>query len=234
VTVTAKIYSAATSPSEAELAWRYLGDRAHIISPFDVTDYDTKLDIPLLAALVSQVHLTQTMADFFKTVLRPKLEMNLFARPVTTLPGDPALYRFVLTDDHATDPTPVVSVFGSLFGKPKVDDPLEGYEQYSQANWDGRNAEPITAQTLQYARRLLKVIPETLGPPDIAPSGDGSIGLEWVPEGGRLHKLFLDIGPGPEWRAYWNRNGECGRLAGTSLSADTRHRLQKLFNDLSR
>jgi hypothetical protein len=120
-----------------------------------------------------------------------------------------------------------------LFGRPQVD-PLEGYEQYSEAAWDGHDAAPITADTLQYARKLLNVIPKTFGPPDIAPSADGSIGLEWVADSGPLRKLFLDIGPGTEWRAYWNRrSGEFGRLTGKSLSANTKRTLQKLFGELS-
>jgi hypothetical protein len=111
---------------------------------------------------------------------------------------------------------------------------LEGYEQYSEANWDGYDAEPITVETLNYARRLLKIMPNTFGSPDVAPSADGSIGLEWVLESGQLHKLFLDIGPGEEWRAYWNRrNGEFGRLPCTSFSRDTKRILEKLFDYLN-
>ena len=145
------------------------------------------------------------------------------------------IFRFVSADNHTTDPAALVSVLDTLlFESPRVD-LLKGYEQYSQAGWDGYNAEPITAETLRYARRLLKVIPETFGAPDVAPSADGSIGLEWVLESGPLHKLFLDIGPGEEWRAYWNRrSGEFGRLSGTWSSLITRRVLQKLFHDLSR
>jgi hypothetical protein len=53
-------------------------------------------------------------------------------------------------------------------------------------------------------------MPETFGPPAIAHHGDGSI--TWVPDDHhQLHKLFLDIGPGEKWRAYWKlRSGEFG------------------------
>jgi len=111
--------------------------------------------------------------------------------------------------------------------------PLDGYDRFKERNWDGYDAEPITAETLRYARRLLGAMPDTFGPPDIAPSGDGSIGLEWVPGDGPLDRLFLDIGPGEEWRAYWKRrNGEFGRLPGTGFDSQTTHILQKLFADL--
>jgi hypothetical protein len=239
VTVTAKIYSAATSSSEAELARQCLvTQRFHTdtVPPFDVTDCPTKLEHVLVLSLGAHVA-QEIWRQLVKPALHSKmLETSLSATRVVTVPGDPAqsIHRFVLADNHATDPTPMSLAFDSLFGKPKAD-PLEGYEQYSQANWDGHSAESITAETLQYARWLLKAIPETFGPPDIAPSGDGSIGLEWVPESGSLHKLFLDIGPGPEWRAYWNRrNGEFGRMPGRGFSLITKPKLQKLFNDLSR
>jgi hypothetical protein len=113
---------------------------------------------------------------------------------------------------------------------------LERYEQYQTANWDGHGAEPITAQTLAYARRLMQVMPTKLGPPDVAPAADGTIALEWVPDDTthKLDKLFLDIGPREEWRAYWTlRTGEFGRLPQTGFSDETKTILKNLFNDLS-
>jgi hypothetical protein len=108
-----------------------------------------------------------------------------------------------------------------------------GYERYNQANWDGYGAEPITPETLRYARRLMPVIPDTFGRPDVAPSGDGAIGLEWVLERGRVRKLFLDIGPGSVWRASWTlRNGEFGRAFGTGFTSATCEQLDELFGQL--
>jgi hypothetical protein len=121
-----------------------------------------------------------------------------------------------------------------LFDSARASDPLAGYEEYNHRNWDGYDAKPITPETLRYARRLLEAMPDTFGPPDIAPSGDGSIGLEWVLDDGSLHKLFLDIGPGNEWRACWKRrNGEFGSLSGAGFDPDTRQILDGLFADLS-
>jgi hypothetical protein len=152
-----------------------------------------------------------------------------------TITGGPSIFRFVSMHDQTTGSSAISSIVSALLQKRKADDPLQGYEQYSHADWDAHDAQPITAETLSYARRLLSLIPETLGSPDIAPSADGSIGLEWLPEGSLVRKLFLDIGPGQQWRAYWTtRNGEFGRRSGASFNPNTKAILQKLFDDLSR
>jgi hypothetical protein len=115
-------------------------------------------------------------------------------------------------------------------------DPLASYGQYAKSNWDGDGAEAITPETLAYARRILSLLPNTFGAPDIAPAADGSIALEWVPDShAKLDKLFLDIGPGEEWRAYWLLRDETyGRLPSKGYTSNTKRILQKLFDDLHR
>jgi hypothetical protein len=114
--------------------------------------------------------------------------------------------------------------------------PLPGYEKYQTPNWDQFDAEPITAETLAYARRLLRVMPTSLGSPDVASAADGSIALEWVPASTthKLNKLFIDIGPGTEWRAYWKmRDGKFDRLTGVGFPATTKATFENLFAKLS-
>jgi hypothetical protein len=142
----------------------------------------------------------------------------------------------VVTPKRSSTDSSLLNVYlDQTYGNPTADE-LASYETLNQPNWDGHDAEPITKQTLDYARRLLGIMPETLGPPDIAPAADGSIALEWVPERhNTLDKLFLDIGPGEEWRAYWMlRDGSFGRLLGRGYNADTSRVLDKLFDDLSK
>ncbi|MGB5085202.1 MAG: hypothetical protein WBO09_11470 [Methylocystis silviterrae] len=141
-----------------------------------------------------------------------------------------APYALISTQEATTAPAPMrdrafaVSIAGLL----------DGYEQLDQENWDGYDAAPITTQTLRYARALVRAIPDTFGLPDIAPSGDGSIGLEWVLDAGHLHKLFLDIGPGEVWRAYWSlRDGSFGRLPGKGFDFERSKVLTVLFANLS-
>lgn len=109
---------------------------------------------------------------------------------------------------------------------------LEGYERYATHNWDGDGAEPVTASTLAYARQIMEQLPDNFGLPEASPGLDGSIVLEWVPEGrSRLHKLFLDIGPGLHWRAYWKmKDGQFDRLLGETANAG--QVLQSLFDKL--
>lgn len=115
------------------------------------------------------------------------------------------------------------------------DDALNGYEDFESPNWDGEGAEPISSITLAYARWLLKILPTNFGQPDIAPSADGLIGLEWIFDRGPLHKLFMDIGPGESWRAYWKRrDGTFDRLSGASYSDLNSFELQRLFRKLSK
>jgi hypothetical protein len=113
-------------------------------------------------------------------------------------------------------------------------DPLASYEEYSAANWDADGAEPITPATLTFARHIMGLLPIGLGQPDVAPAADGSIALEWVPEEHhKLDRLFLDIGPGEVWRAYWMLcDGTFGRLLGEGYADNTRPTLRKLFDDL--
>ncbi|MCC8955288.1 hypothetical protein H8B02_18140 [Bradyrhizobium sp. Pear77] len=130
-------------------------------------------------------------------------------------------------------PKPAMLFYG---GPAQANTPLQGYEEFHSANWDGQEAEAITPQTLAYARKLMKILPTTLGKPDAAPAGDGSIALEWVPEdlNHKLDRLFLDIGPGEQWRAYWSlRNGEFDRVTHEGFSDRTEETLQKIFQQLS-
>lgn len=151
-----------------------------------------------------------------------------------------AIYDFKLSNPVAfvrekTDATTKAKVF-RLATPQHIADPLTSFEQYATANWDGENAEPITAGTLSYARHIMRLLPNTFGAPDIAPAADGSITLEWVPDDHhKLDRLFLDIGPGEEWRAYWLlHDGSYGRQPGKGYSNDTRPTLRKLFDDLDR
>jgi hypothetical protein len=114
-------------------------------------------------------------------------------------------------------------------------DPLPGYEQYAEANWDLYGAEPISPKTLAAARYFLRLLPGNLGKPAIAPGADGSISLEWVFQDRLLRKLFIDIGPNDVWSGYWRMaDGRKETIKASKIDRSTEGLLAKLFIDLSK
>jgi hypothetical protein len=117
-----------------------------------------------------------------------------------------------------------------IWGWPAFTDPFHAYEEYQQANWDGYGAEPITPWTLAAARSFYHLIPHTFGEPEYSPGADGSIGLEWLLDAGPLRKLFIDIGPGRTWKAYWRlSSGATGIIPRKIFDFATRKELVALF-----
>lgn len=117
----------------------------------------------------------------------------------------------------------------------KESDPLDGYEAYAVDDWDGYDARPITAETLDAARSILKSLPKRFGDPVCSPGADGSIVFEWLTDDGPLRKLFIDIGPGRTWKAYWRlASGETGTVPRKRVTIGTIPDIQKLFETLLR
>jgi hypothetical protein len=114
-------------------------------------------------------------------------------------------------------------------------EPLADYNAYAVGDWDGYDALPITNETLHAARSILKSLPKTFGDPVCSPGADGSIAFEWLMDEGPLRKLFIDIGPGRTWKAYWRlANGNIGTIPRKSITLSTIPELQKLFETLLR
>jgi hypothetical protein len=114
-------------------------------------------------------------------------------------------------------------------------DPLNGYEAYAVEDWDGYDARPITPDTLRAARSILKSLPKSFGDPVCSPGADGSIVFEWLKDDGPLRKLFIDIGPGRTWKAYWRlANGETGTIPRKRVTHGTTLDLQNCFDTLLR
>jgi hypothetical protein len=119
----------------------------------------------------------------------------------------------------------------SIVGRPDL---LAGYERYAVGDWDGEQAQAISAETTAATRSLIGVLPMTFGNPDVAPAADGTIGLEWVLDSGPLRKLFIDVGPHTVWRAYWRlTNGRSGETQGRTSDPDFSGSIKALFRDLS-
>lgn len=151
-----------------------------------------------------------------------------------SLDADPLIKELTLYSSLAADFVACVSSDNDSDGDAAFHDPLAGYEVYDRPNWDGYDAEPIAAETLSAARYFLTLLPGTLGEPDIAPGGDGTIGLEWSFADRTLRKLFIDVGPGAVWGGYWRRSsGEKRTIPPSPIDADTKRVLKELFEKLS-
>jgi hypothetical protein len=111
---------------------------------------------------------------------------------------------------------------------------LKGYEKYSTENWDGHGALAISPETRSSAATVINALPKHFGAPDAAPAADGTIGLEWIPESGSFKKLFIDIGPGTLWRAYWRLStGKVGHASGSVPDSNLFSKLHELLQKLS-
>lgn len=94
---------------------------------------------------------------------------------------------------------------------------FEDYCRYSVPNWDGYDAVPITDKTLDTARHLYELLTAEFVAPEVVPGADGTIGFEWWPA--PHNKLYLDIGPGMTWSAYWRCPKGRGSIERTDLSS---------------
>lgn len=110
---------------------------------------------------------------------------------------------------------------------------FEAYErEYSTPNWDGYGASPISAQTLLAARNIRACFPGDFAHPHIAPGADGSVGFEWI-TGGPVRKIFLDVGPGTTWCAYWRlASGEKGHILRQEADESTYSKIAGMFDRL--
>lgn len=77
---------------------------------------------------------------------------------------------------------------------------LDGFEDYNCQNWDGYGGEPITPDTLAYAKDLARILADLPAELNPAPGGDGTIGFEICWPDGR--ELWIDVGPGEKMSAY--------------------------------
>ncbi|BBC00116.1 hypothetical protein [Bradyrhizobium elkanii] len=123
-----------------------------------------------------------------------------------------------------------------LPARTKASDPFEGFDLYAQPNWDGFDALPVLPETVATAKDLYRFIePELrdLKRPNIAPGSDGTIGFEWHYRGAEIKKLFIEVQPGRQVRAYWVRsNGVIERLPRGDL-ANALPGLQRILSILA-
>ena len=105
------------------------------------------------------------------------------------------------------------------------------YEEYSEANWDGYGAMPISRETYSEARKLLRMMPSSSPMPDISAEPDGEITFEWYKE---KYSVFVISVGGNNLITYAGLFGKSNKIHGTEYFADElpeiiRHCIQRLF-----
>ena len=233
--------------ADPDLSELYVGLARVVVPPLQLSDLQVKQ-----SGTISGVFFTHPDADHMvfldsSTLLTPNIlrvphhgavHVKTRGYPHVALTVHTGATVHLPTDTYAVVDTGTTSLLFTAFLYKTHNNPaleaLASYDAFERPDWDGHAAQPITKETLEYVRRIVRLLPDTFGAPDIAPSADGSIGLEWVPDAGPLTKLFMDIGPGKQWHAYWQRkNGDIGRLSGTEVQRHTRAIFRKLFLELS-
>ena len=210
---------------------------------FDVRLSIPSYDPPSLGPFVPALSLRGTFRSFLNALhqripseppfhLAPKIS-SITAASINLAPYDEAT-------QSQTSGTDIVAWFIIAFAAASAFDAhsraqlLARFAPYTQPDWDGYGAEPIRMDTIDATHAFLQMLPKNLGDPNMAPGADGIIALEWVFRDGPLRKLFIDIGPGSVWSAYYRRaNGEKQTFPHQKIGNDTRSLLAKLFHDLS-
>ncbi len=77
----------------------------------------------------------------------------------------------------------------------------ETYQRYQQPHWDGEQAEAISIETFEVARRFIETLPLHSTLPTITPEPDGQLNFEWYHSPRRLLTVSLSAGGTLHWAA---------------------------------
>jgi hypothetical protein len=68
-------------------------------------------------------------------------------------------------------------------------------------NWDGYGALPLSNLSVETAKEFIRLLPDSLAMPEIAPEPDGSVSLDWMPS--RYRTFSLSIGESDQLAYAW-------------------------------
>jgi hypothetical protein len=63
--------------------------------------------------------------------------------------------------------------------------------EYSEPGWNGEDAAPLDPTAVLLAARFLRMLPQGIPLPELAPEPDGSISLDWIQSPKRLFTLSI-------------------------------------------
>jgi len=79
------------------------------------------------------------------------------------------------------------------------------FEDSSERNWDGYDAEPVSAASVENAERFLDLLPAGIPPPSIGAEPDGDITLDWFDDRGpNLHTTSISISVSPSGALFYS------------------------------
>jgi hypothetical protein len=94
-----------------------------------------------------------------------------------------------------------------------VDELRQLCEQFQIAGWDGHNALPVAAGSIEHAVHFVESLPATITAPSVGAEPDGQVTLEWY----RSPRCVISVSVSPEgdlhYAALMGRNRHYGTIA---------------------
>ncbi len=81
------------------------------------------------------------------------------------------------------------------------------YQECRTRGWDGEEAEPLSAATIEKAQAFLSALPSAVPDPEVGPDPDGEVSFDWFAE--------------PDWGVAVALNA-CGRLSYAAVFGENR------------
>ncbi|MFH1421996.1 MAG: hypothetical protein ABIH42_04700 [Planctomycetota bacterium] len=105
----------------------------------------------------------------------------------------------------------------------------EVFDECSIRGWDGEDAEPISAETLQNAREILESFPLGIEPPEVGAEPDGAITLEWYKSPDRVISISIN----PDSRLYFAAIIGATRRQGSNYALSLSDDICKLISQVT-
>ena len=115
--------------------------------------------------------------------------------------------------------------------QPLLNELFQVYQECSEENWDGYDAQPISQEVYLEAGKLIRLLPSHIKKPEIMPEPTGEIALEWYL--GKRFTFVISVG-GNNLITYAGLFGSTSKTHGTEyfgdkLSSIIVNNIQRLF-----
>jgi hypothetical protein len=155
--------------------------------------------------------------------------MKVFSRPSSAVSEEAEVGR-----NAACDVVNYVERSESLFGvkNAAISQLWTLFSECVEADWDGNDAEPMTAVAAGAVVAFIRSMPDGLPMPELAPEPDGSISLDWIQS--RYRRFSLSIGCTDRLAYAWLDGSDKGhavaRFDGAKVPARILEGIQSIMN----